>query len=86
MPYIIIESTRNKQGGINMADPVNRSVDVYFLKDGKFVIHNVYSTYTEDELEYMSDEEKAAVVYEFSPVLFPEMIFTLEEIFEDIDF
>lgn len=48
-----------------IVEPEVKSLEVYLLKDGKFILDNVYSIYPDYLLEKMSDEEKAAIPTEF---------------------
>ena len=42
-------------------DPLAKTVDVYILRDGKYILDDSYFKCSADELEFMSDEEKAAL-------------------------
>ncbi|MDR1702018.1 MAG: Uma2 family endonuclease [Sporomusaceae bacterium] len=59
-----------------------RSIEVYLLKDGKYILDNVYSIFPDYELKKLTAEEKAAIAYEFTPSLFPEMTIVIEDVFE----
>lgn len=66
-----------------IVDPKYKSIDVYILRDGKFVFDNEYTLYDEDDVEWihMSDEEKAAVKSEITLSIFPDLTIKLSEIF-----
>jgi Uma2 family endonuclease len=66
--------------------PLQRSIEVYALIDGKYELIDVYALTPDRELAEMTDEEKAALVYEFSPYIFPGLIISLNDVFEDIDY
>jgi Uma2 family endonuclease len=66
-------------------DTHRKSIEVFLLKDGKFAPNNVYIIYTESEIEEMTDEEKAAIVYEFKTSLFDDFTIDIRDIFEDIE-
>ena len=66
-----------------IVDPKYKSIDVYILRDGKFVFDSDYTLYEEDDVEWvhMSDEEKAAVKSEITLSIFPDLTVKLSEIF-----
>lgn len=64
-------------------EPEAKSLEVYLLKAGKFILDNVYSVYPDYLLEKMSDEEKAAIPTEFRCSLYDELTITLEDVFAD---
>ena len=68
-----------------IVDTSRKSIEVFILTDGKFVADNVYIIYTQPEIEDMTDEEKAAIVYEFKASLFDDFTIDIREIFEDIE-
>ena len=66
-----------------IVDPFMKSIDVYILRDGKFELDTNEYIYCEDEdeLKNLSDEEKAAVKFEISPSIYPEITMELSDIF-----
>lgn len=66
-----------------LVDWHHKSVEVYLLEDGHYQLDNVYILYPPEDLEEMTDEEKAAVVTEFKCHLFDDLIIKLEDIFDD---
>jgi len=66
-------------------DIPNKSIDVYLLKDKKFVLNYVYSIYPDYVLEKMHDGEKQKVVTIFKTSLFDDLYIDLEDVFYDID-
>jgi Uma2 family endonuclease len=69
-----------------LVDTVNRSVELYVNENERFALKNVCTMVPDGDPQYMSDEEKSKDGYEFSPIIFPDIIISLEEIFEDTDF
>ena len=45
-------------------NPWSESIEVYLLRDGKYFLDNVYVNYTENELENLTDAERAEVKME----------------------
>lgn len=62
-------------------EPDVKSIEVYLLRAGKFVLDNVYSVYPDYLLEKMSDEEKAAIATEFHCSLYDDLTITLDDVF-----
>jgi len=68
-----------------LVDIASKSIEVYWLVDGKFVINNYYAVHPDYILEDMTEEEKAATVYEFTTSLFNDFVVDIREVFEDIE-
>ena len=64
-----------------IVDPANRSVEQYVLENGAFVLRDVYTQYTPEMLEDLTDAEKAAVVEEFRCSLFDDLTIRLKDVF-----
>ncbi|MCL2170921.1 MAG: Uma2 family endonuclease [Defluviitaleaceae bacterium] len=67
---------------INIAD---KSIEVYLLEDGKYILDNVYIIYPEYLLEDMTDEEKARIPMEIKMSIFEDLFVSIEEVFEGLD-
>ena len=65
-----------------IVNPDARSVEVHYLRDGRFQLHDVYTHYTPDQRAGMTDEELDEVVTEFSCGIFPELTVKLDDVFE----
>ena len=68
-----------------IVSPEAKSVDVYLLKDGKFVLDDVYSIYPDYEMKRLSDEEKAEVKYSIKVSLDDDLEVPLVDIFERVN-
>lgn len=55
---------RNGVGEYWIIDPWNESIQVYLLRDGKYFLDDVYQNWSEDELNELTDEERAEVKFE----------------------
>lgn len=66
-----------------IVDQPHKSIEVYLLQDGRYVLDNIYTLYSAEELAEMTDEEKAIVVTEFKCHLYDDLIIRLEDIFND---
>jgi len=64
-----------------IVSPAEKSIEQYFLEDGQFVLHDIYTLHADWELEQMSEEERAAVVTHFKCSLFDDLDISLEDIF-----
>lgn len=67
-----------------IVDPLHKSIEVYFLQGGRYVLDNLYTLYSAEELEEMTEEEKALVVTEFKRHLYDDLTIRLDDIFGDI--
>ncbi len=67
-----------------IADPVHKSIEVYLLRDGRYTLDNLYALHSEEELEDMTEKERAAVVTEFKCHLYNDLVIRLDDIFGDL--
>lgn len=65
-----------------IVDPFRKTIDAYILRDGKFELDEKYICYDNDELEDLSEDERAEVKFEISPSIFPEIKINLHDIFD----
>lgn len=64
-----------------LVDPVNQSVEVYLLQEGRYVMDNLYTLFSQDDLEMMTEKERSEVVTEFKCHLFDDFTLRLEDVF-----
>ena len=67
-----------------LVNPADKSIEVYLLENGRYTVDNVYTLYPAEELEEMTDEERAAIVTEFRCHLYDDLIIRLDDIFGDL--
>lgn len=67
-----------------IVSPKEKSIEVYLLQDGRYVLDNHYTFYSPDELEFLMDEEKAELVKEFKCHLYDDLVIRLDDIFGDL--
>ena len=67
-----------------IVDPVSKSVEVYLLKDGKFILDDVYSTYQDFEWKRLTDKQKAEVKQAIKVSLYDDFEVSLKDIFEQV--
>lgn len=67
-----------------IVSPKGKFIEVYLLKDGRYVLDNLYTLYSAEELEDMTDEENAALVTEFKCHLYDDLTIRLDDIFSDL--
>lgn len=67
-----------------IVDTLNKSVEVYLLREGHYALDNLYMLYPDFMLKHMTDDEKAAVVTEFKCHLYDDLIIRLDDIFDDL--
>ena len=63
-------------------DPKAETIDVYLLRDGKFVMNGSYHNYTEGEWEGLDDEEKETALLPLKLSLYDDLIVDVKEVFE----
>lgn len=64
-----------------IVDVSHRSVEVYILQSGRFVLDNIYTLYSEEELSNLTEEEQAAVSKQLQCHLYSDLVIPLEDIF-----
>ena len=67
-----------------LVDPKNRTIEQYLLRDGKLELHTVHASYTDFELERMSEKEKAEIITHFKCSLYDDFDISLDEIFSGL--
>jgi Uma2 family endonuclease len=68
-----------------LVETTERRIEVYLLEEGKYVLDNVYYLLSDNVKKLMTEEEKAALVYEFKTSLFDDLIIDVREVFEDVE-
>lgn len=67
-----------------LVDPNNRTVEQYLPRDGTLKLHGVYVSYTDRDLERMSDGERADIVKTFRCSLYDDFDIALDDIFSGL--
>ena len=67
-----------------IVNPDSRSIEQYWLEDGKFVLHNAYGIYSDGMLEKMTEEERAEIVTEFKCRLYDDLVIQVADIFQRV--
>ena len=67
-----------------LVDPENRTIEQYLLQDGKLELNMVYASCRDDELERMSEQEKAELETHFQCSLYSDFDIALEDIFSGL--
>jgi len=67
-----------------LVSPTDKSIEVYLLESGKYILHDVYTVRPDWVLAQMTDEERAAIVTEFKCHLYDDLIICLDDIFGDL--
>ena len=66
-----------------LVSPTDKSIEIYLLESGKYILHDVYTVRPDWVLKQMTDEERAAIVTEFKCHLYDDLIIRLDDIFGD---
>ena len=64
-----------------LADPENKTVEVYLPAEGRLELHEVYAVYPDWQLKQMTEEELAALPKSFQCSLFHDLDILIEDIF-----
>ena len=67
-----------------LADPNSRTIEQYLLQDGALTLHGVYVSYTDRDLERMSDAERADIIKTFRCSLYDDFDIALDDIFSGL--
>ena len=60
------------------------TIEVHILKEGKYVMDNLYSLVSDHEKRGMTDTELAEIITKFKTSIFDDLIIDVKEVFEDI--
>ena len=66
--------------------PGDQSVEQYILTDGVFVLREVYTRYSKNMLEELTEEERDKIITEFQCSLFDDLLIRLDDIFYRVPF
>ena len=67
-----------------IANPADKTVEQYLLRDGKFSLHEIYAILPDWMLAKMKPEEREKVAESFRCSLFDDLVISLEDIFARI--
>jgi len=67
-----------------IVSPEERSIEVYLLRDGAYILDNLYAYCSEEDQADMTEAEKTGLTSEFKCRLFPDLTIRLEDIFGDL--
>ena len=82
-----IKKTIYAQNGVKeywIIDPKNKSIEVYSLKNGSFELDEIYTSYTQNELNGLSDAERAEVKDKIQVGIYPDLIVDVNQIFRSL--
>ena len=68
-----------------IVDPIAKSIEVHYLKDGRLVLDHVYMIFPPEEWERMTEEQRAAARLSVKVSLYDDLLVDVREVFEDID-
>ena len=67
-----------------IVDPFSKSIDVYLLKEGKFVRDNTYQYFTDEEFDKLTVLQKADVRNEIKISLYDDFVVQIKDIFKRV--
>ncbi|MDR3240080.1 MAG: Uma2 family endonuclease [Clostridiales bacterium] len=68
-----------------IVSPEERTVQVFHLKDGKLKLDRVYYYKTEEEKEFLPEDDLKSLVSAFKVSFYDDLVIHLAEIFEDME-
>ncbi|MBR1397892.1 MAG: Uma2 family endonuclease [Selenomonadaceae bacterium] len=67
-----------------IVDPKNKSVDVYHLKEGRFMPSGTYQLLTDEQFNNLSDKDKVNILTEIKVSFYDDFIVNVKDIFERV--
>lgn len=67
-----------------IVDPKAKSIEAYLLSDGKYILDGMYSYRTDEEIQDLTDDDRAAVATEIKCHLYDDFTIPLADIFGDL--
>ena len=67
-----------------IVSPEEQSIEVYLLRDGAYILDNLYAYCSDEDQADMTEAEKAGLTAEFKCHLFDDLTIRLEDIFGDL--
>ena len=64
-----------------LVGPEDKSIEVYHLDGGAFLLHDIYTLHADWQLAQMSEEERSALVTHFKCSLFDDLDISIDDIF-----
>ena len=64
-----------------IADPRTKSIEVYLIENGRYVLTGAYEAFTDAEVADMKDEDREKTFFEFKTHLSDELIIDIRDIF-----
>ena len=62
-------------------NPEDKSIQVYYLTDGKFKLDYVYQNYSDDDLEILEESERNAIKYDIKVSIFDDLTVNVNDVF-----
>ena len=66
-----------------IVDPKSKTVDVYVLQEGRYIMTGSHHPYTETEWEGLNEEEKEEALLPLKLSLYEDLVIDVKEVFED---
>ena len=68
-----------------IVNPKDKTVQVYHLVEGKYILDDIYAKYTDEELEELEEEERAKIKTQIKVSIFDDLNVEIDDIFHGID-
>lgn len=70
-----------------IVDVKNRSIEVYLLKNGKYILDDIYHQYSDIEIEMIMDDvtiEDKTIITEFKTSLYDDLVIQIDDVFDKL--
>jgi Uma2 family endonuclease len=67
-----------------LVDPRTREIVRYILRDGRYALEGVYTRYSREELDSLTDDDRKAVAGSFRVSFFEDLMIDVEDVFFDV--
>lgn len=67
-----------------IVSPKEKSIEIYLLHEDSYSLDNAYYYHSAEDIQYLTAEEKAALVTEFKCHLYDDLLIHLDDIFYDL--
>lgn len=67
-----------------LVDISNKSIEVYILKEEKYVLEYIYAIYPDYIIEKMTEDEKQKIITQYKTSIFPDLTISLDDVFYNV--
>ena len=68
-----------------IVNPKDKSIQVYHLVEGKYILDDIYAKYSQDELEELDEDERANIKKQIKVSIFDDLYVNVDDVFHGLD-